>query len=63
MASMFGCAYQVTNTVVEMLFVLDHRLRDHAKKRRALNRVCDDGRRSKNRLACAPARWRRNQVR
>lgn len=42
MASMFGCAYQVTNTVVEMLFVLDHRLRDHAKRRRSLKKACEE---------------------
>jgi hypothetical protein len=42
MSSMFGTAFQVTNTIVEMLFILDHRLRDHAKQYRSLKRVCDD---------------------
>lgn len=42
MASMFGSAYQVTNMVVEIIFVLDHRLREHANRRRSLKKTCDD---------------------
>jgi hypothetical protein len=39
---MFGTAFQVTNTMAEMAFILDHRLRDQAKRKHSVKKVCDE---------------------
>jgi hypothetical protein len=41
MSSLFGAPFQVTNMTVEMIFILDHRFREHVRKEPHLRQKCD----------------------
>jgi hypothetical protein len=43
MSSQFGTPFQVTNMIAEMMFVLDHRFREHVQNEPCLRPECDQG--------------------